>query len=45
MKKILAVILALILICSCCAAAAEEAGDKYEQLTVGVTTAFNGNFL
>ena len=45
MKKILAVILALILVCSCCAAAAEEAGDKYEQLTVGVTTAFNGNFL
>ena len=44
MRKILAVILALILVCSC-TAVAEEAGDKYGQLTVGVTTAFNGNFL
>lgn len=44
MKKILAVILALILVCSC-TAVAEETGDKYGQLTVGVTTAFNGNFL
>ena len=46
MKKLIAVILATILMAGCFAATAEEdAGKKYEQLTVGVTTAFSGNFL
>ena len=45
MKKILALILALVLLAGCCAAAAEEADEKYDHLTVGVTTAFSGNFL
>ena len=45
MKRILAVILTLILALGCCGAGAEDAGDKYGELTVGVTTAFSGNFL
>ena len=45
MKRILAVILTLILALGCCRAGAEDAGDKYGELTVGVTTAFSGNFL
>lgn len=45
MKRILAVILMLALLAGCCAAAGEEAESKYERLTVGLTTAFNGNFL
>ena len=46
MKKIIAVILTMALLAGCCAAISEEnAGKKYEQLTVGVTTAFSGNFL
>ncbi len=46
MKKTLSVILALILLLGCCTAGAEEAAESvYGQLTVGVTTAFNGNFL
>ncbi len=46
MKKVIAVILTMVLLTGCCAAIAEEdAGKKYEKLTVGVTTAFSGNFL
>lgn len=46
MKKIIAVILTMVLLAGCFAAIAEEdAGKKYEKLTVGVTTAFSGNFL
>ena len=47
MKKLIAVILTLVLLIGCCAAAedVEETVNKYEKLTVGVTTAFSGNFL
>lgn len=45
MKKLIAVILTIALLAGCCAALAEEVGQKYDQLTVGVTTAFSGNFL
>ena len=46
MKKWIAAILALVLLAGCCTAAgAEKAGSKYEKLTIGVTTAFSGNFL
>ncbi len=46
MKKAIAVILTMVLLLSCCLATAEEAGElKYDQLTVGVTTAFSGNFM
>ena len=49
MRKLMAVILSIVLLAGCCAAFAEEweedGGRKYEQLTVGVTTAFSGNFL
>ena len=46
MKKLIAVILTITLLAGCCAAMAEEEiGKKYDQLTVGVTTAFSGNFL
>ena len=46
MKKIIAVILTMVLLAGCFAAISEEdTGKKYEQLTVGVTTAFSGNFL
>ena len=46
MKRLIAVILMTVLLAGCFGAFAEEdAGKKYEQLTVGVTTAFNGNFL
>lgn len=47
MKKWIAFLLAFILAAGCCMAAAgeEAAAKKYEKLTVGVTTAFSGNFL
>ena len=47
MKKLISLILALALLAGCCMAAAEEEvlERKYDQLTVGVTTAFSGNFL
>ena len=47
MKKLIAVILTLVLLIGCCAAAedVEVTVSKYEKLTVGVTTAFSGNFL
>ena len=44
MKKILACILAAVLLLGMFPAAAEEAG-KYDKLTVGTTTPFSGNFL
>ena len=49
MKKLMAIILTIALLASCCTAFAgewvDDEGEKYEQLTVGVTTAFSGNFL
>ncbi len=45
MKKLIVVILTMVLLGSCCAAAGEETGTKYDELTIGVTTAFSGNFL
>ena len=46
MKKLIAVFLTMVLLTGCCVVVAEENnGDKYANLTVGVTTAFNGNFL
>ena len=47
MKKLISLILTLALLAGCCMAAAEEAvtEKKYDSLTVGVTTAFSGNFL
>ncbi len=46
MKKLMTMILTVILVASCCAGLAEETeNSKYETLTVGVTTAFSGNFL
>ena len=47
MKKWIAFLLAVILAAGCCMGAAgeEAAAKKYEKLTVGVTTAFSGNFL
>ena len=46
MKKLIAVILSMVLLTGCCAVLAEgDYEDKYANLTVGVTTAFNGNFL
>ena len=47
MKKLISLILTLVLLAGCCIATAEETvtEKKYESLTVGVTTAFNGNFL
>ena len=47
MKKIISVILALVVFFSCCAGAGEDAETEsmYGHLTVGVTTAFSGNFL
>lgn len=45
MKKLIAVILTIALLVGCCAALAEGTEQKYDQLTVGVTTAFSGNFL
>lgn len=47
MKKLISLILTLALMACCCMAAAEEAvtEKKYDSLTVGVTTAFSGNFL
>lgn len=48
MRKWIALILTVVFLAGCFTAAAEEAFDasnKYEQLTVGVTTAFSGNFL
>ena len=45
MKKILAVILAAVLALGSLSALAEQAAEgKYDKLTVGVTTPFNGNF-
>ena len=44
MKKIAALLLALVLVTGLVSAQAEEAG-KYEKLTVGTTTPFSGNFL
>ena len=49
MKKLIAFILATVLLAGCCSAFAEwvgeDTGRKYEKLTVGVSTAFSGNFL
>ena len=47
MKKLISLILTLALLAGCCMAAAEEAAaeKKYDRLTIGVTTAFSGNFL
>lgn len=47
MKKWIAILLTLVLLAGCCTAFAEEEDTrrKYEHLTVGVTTAFSGNFL
>ena len=44
MKKILAWILAIVLLLGVIPAVAEEATDKYDKLTVSVTTPFSGNF-
>ena len=46
MRKIIAVILTMVLLAGCCLVTAEEDdGRKYEELTVGVSTPFSGNFL
>ena len=46
MRKLIAVILTTVFLASCCTAFAEaNYEDKYANLTVGVTTAFSGNFL
>ena len=47
MKKWIAVLLTIVLAAGCCMTAAgeEAAARKYERLTVGITTAFSGNFL
>ena len=44
MKKVLACLLAAILLLGLLPAGAEEA-EKYDLLTVGITTPFSGNFL
>ncbi len=46
MKKLISLILTVALLVSCVlCAAAEEEDNRYDSLTVGVTTAFSGNFL
>ena len=46
MRKLMAIILTIILLAGCFTAVAEVySDDRYETLTVGVTTAFSGNFL
>ena len=46
MRKLIAIILTIILLAGCFTAVAEVySDDRYETLTVGVTTAFSGNFL
>ena len=46
MKKIVALLLACVLILGLVSVyAEEEVPDKYDKLTVGVTTPFSGNFM